>query len=515
MDYGRKMEKQIWERIVLKSKSWASDWGYILLFNIGAYIIAYGGFVYQMHFSTDDYSSIYYQKETAVTVASESYRNILGLLYWLMDLLRINVVLHQVFFGSILLLIFAWSTTIVTVQIYTLCKKSANIMLVNLGSLFLFLNAFGSEWMWYAQAYIQWAIAVVTSVFAAVFIAGSEKNTLRWIKGVILLFFTASTYQICISHFVCIVMTLIFFRYRGQFNTKVFLLLVRAAAACIFSVLGNILLTKILISTNVLYEKSRMRLGNIGSLMEYIGKMQGEIWINGYGLFPHWTMLFVLAVIFVCAGWNMRRHGCLPFLFLLFTVFMGQCVVYAAFLLQGIPRIPMRMTMPLFSVYSVSLYYVAFSDLDQKNRAAGNKIAFATSMLFLVFNLFVLQEQAADTVRTNTLDQFYIKQIVERIREYEVDQKVEVSEVGICFDAAIEYKYKEYIEHEYFGEILTKAFINEWSDVNALNYYSGRYFTKTEVPREIKDQIKQQDWEHINLDEQLIFCGSKVYIAVY
>ena len=182
--------------------------------------------------------------------------------------------------------------------------------------------------------------------------------------------------------------------------------------------------------------------------------------------------------------------------------------------MQGIERLPMRMLEPLFDVFSVCLFYLAFYAVYQKERMVC-RLASVSGMAFLLFHILSLQYSAADTVRTNTLDRYYILQIADRIRTYEQEHHIEVTGVGVCYDASLEYKYGDYIKNGYYGEILSKAFMNEWSDVSAINYYSGRSFDRTEVPQEVKEQVRQLNWDYVNLQEQMIFCGNEVYIAVY
>lgn len=489
-------------------------WGRVFLMYLAAFFVAYGGFVFQMHFSNDDYSFIFQQKEIAVTVASESYRNMMGAVYWILDALKVNVIQNQVCLGVLLIVSFAWSATILTMEICRAAGQDDRVFLLCIGSLFIYLNAFAGEWMWYAGSYIQWTAAMLTGTYAAVFIADSEKSRKKFLMGVFMLFLTASSYQICLSHYICIVMTLTFFRFQGKITVRFLRILLRAAAACIFSVAGNMALTKILVSANILYGKTRLDMGNFMSVIKFIRDSQKDIWLNGYGLFPDWMMLFVLAVILACTVWIMRGHGVLAYLYMIATIFMGQSIIYAACIMQGIERLPMRMLEPLFNIFSVCLYYTAFYDSHKKNRAACG-LACAAGTAFLLFNMLSLQYSAADTVRTNALDKYYILQIADRIQAYEQENQIEVTKIGVCYDASLEYKYSGYVDNEYYGELLTKAFMNEWSDVNAVNYYSGRNFSKTEVPLEIQNQVRLQNWDNINLEEQMIFCGNEVYIAVY
>ena len=172
----------------------------IFFLYLAVFFVAYGGFVFQVHFSNDDYDFLFHQKEIAVTVASESYRNAMGVFYWVLDMFAINVVQNQVFFGILLIVSFAWSAAVLTMEMYRAAGQDSKIFLFGTGSLFMYLNAFACEWMWYAGAYIQWMVAMLTATYAAVFVAGSEKSRKKFLIGAGLLFLTKYAYFTLYMH---------------------------------------------------------------------------------------------------------------------------------------------------------------------------------------------------------------------------------------------------------------------------------------------------------------------------
>ncbi len=89
----------------------------LFLFNFVLTVIAYGLFVFNFHFSLDDYCVLYQQKDVAISIISESYRNCLGIIFLLLDFIGLNVTKHQIFFGVILILAIAVSVTRITHEI--------------------------------------------------------------------------------------------------------------------------------------------------------------------------------------------------------------------------------------------------------------------------------------------------------------------------------------------------------------------------------------------------------------
>ena len=60
-----------------------------------------------------------------------------------------------------------------------------------------------------------------------------------------------------------------------------------------------------------------------------------------------------------------------------------------------------------------------------------------------------------------------------------------------------------------------RAFAQIWSQLAALNFYSYLIFVGIAVPEETAAGFAVQNWEKLDLDQQIIFDGDKVYICVY
>ncbi len=60
-----------------------------------------------------------------------------------------------------------------------------------------------------------------------------------------------------------------------------------------------------------------------------------------------------------------------------------------------------------------------------------------------------------------------------------------------------------------------RAFAQIWSQLAALNFYTNRNFEGIAVPEETAAGFAVQNWEKLDLDQQIIFDGDKVYICVY
>lgn len=486
--------------------------------NLVLSIIFFGAFIFNFHFSTDDYCFLYEQKNIAVGVVSQSYRNCIGILYYVLDLIGVNVTRYQVFFGILFIVSAAWSITKITCEIVTLMDGAeGKAWLVHLGTICIFLNAFVSEWLYFAEGYLQWTLSVTGVTYACVYMIKDRQAKKNWCIALLFLFIAAGSYQISISIYVYIVMGMIYIQQKGVICKKSFLAVIRAATAAVLAVLGNVLAAKLLVHIGIAAEgtsRISFSMTEFLSVIRQILPFQKELWIHGEGVLPYTVMFVVFVLLAVLLGINlkMKKAGFLSCIFICIVALSGQMVLYLTIAAQGFFWMPMREAVPVFSIYAVliwlNVYYSSGMGRMQKTAAA-------VIVLFIGCNFFAVQRLAADLLVTNAADQAYAEQVENYIHIYEENNGITVHKVGFQMDANPAYKYYGLLKTDYFGEFALKAFTREWSDLHAFNYYTGRNFVKAEVPSHIQTLISSKDWGNIVLEEQMFFEGDAVYIAVY
>lgn len=485
----------------------------LFLFNFVLTVIAYGLFVFNFHFSLDDYCVLYQQKDVAISIISESYRNCLGIIFLLLDFIGLNVTKHQIFFGVILILAIAVSVTRITHEILKYIDGKA--LLVNLGTICFFLNVFVSEWFYFAEAYLHWALSIIGITYASVYLVKSDHLKKNWLIGTLLLFVAAGSYQVSLSIYVYIVMGIIFFQYKGTICKESFMSVVRAAASAVVAVLSNICMTKFLVRIGFAFDQPRLT-SDIHSFLPVLQQMipfQKELWIRGKGVLPNGVMagalLFLLVLLAECL--IQKRIGIVSIIYMGIVVLSGQMVMYLAIAAQGFFWVTLRIAVPVFGIYTVLIWFIAY----YSDRDFIRGIAQAVIILFLCFNFCGIQRMAVELLITNALDRYSVGQIGNYIHQYEESSKAVIQKVGFYKDQNPCDKYYEFMKTEYFEDFAIKAFTQEWSDLNALNYYTGRNYVRAEVPDDIKERISSKDWSGLVLEEQLIFEGDTLYIAVY
>ena len=60
----------------------------------------------------------------------------------------------------------------------------------------------------------------------------------------------------------------------------------------------------------------------------------------------------------------------------------------------------------------------------------------------------------------------------------------------------------------------TRAFVEFWSDVNAVNCYLGRHYERGVAQAEYNDYFYGKNWDDFSA-EQLVFDGDTLHLCVY
>ena len=356
----------------------------------------------------------------------------------------------------------------------------------------------------------------------AVYIA-KDKSLKNSCLGFACLLLAAGSYQVCIPMYIYVVMTFIFMKNGCYLNKRSLMEYIRACFWGAAAIIGNIIITKMIIKMEILSGSSRVGFeGDIlTNILKPLIKVQKTIWFDGYSLFPKGVLLFVLLAYLCYLGYVLlrRRKRVVDILCMIGCVFTGYVINCMAGCFNGSGfSMTVRVAVPIFGIFTVLIWLIAEHwefDCKENSSVMGN-LLIVFSGLFLVYNIWIIQCQGIDVIMTNSLDKAYISQIQNKIETYEKMNSQEVKKVGFLFDDSPTYKYYGYIKYEGLGGgESTKAFATDWSNIMSLNYYTGRSYTKIDVPEDIVFQVIGKDWVTIDTDEQIFFRGDECFIAVY
>lgn len=490
----------------------------LLVFNLLFVSIAFSGFIFCKHYSSDDFFCLYNQQGEAYAVTYYSYRVVLGIIYYVLNLLDINVVKYQVVMGVCMLLCFSGAVTLTTMQISELLGGAKNdkklIYAVNAGSLLMIVNVFASEWMWFALAYLQWGLAVLFSVIAAIFVIKPEKKF--YALSIFCLVVVAGCYQNVLSIYVFLIMTFIYVLEDGCITKRSILKIIQAAIASVIAIVANVLITKILIKCGFGTSASRMQIEPNECLGKLVSVLKDEVCIfkNGKGLLPEYILIafffiYVGALIVYCVKYQKKRK----LLFIVVILFAGNLVRWLPQFMQQDVYQPARMLVPFMGNFFVLHFLMLHSEKSKKLYMVAGM-----SLVLLGINFVEVQTNAIDCIKTTAIQENELFAIKSYIENYEKENNIQVDKVAVVTDDNPTYKYyPEILNKNYYGEMATRSLLVSWSDLEILEFYTGKQFEKIEKERyEIQDYFDNKDFSYFSPDSQIkILDNGTAIICVY
>lgn len=482
--------------------------------------LVFGTFVFNKHYSSDDFFCYYDQLGEANGVIFSSYRIVLGVLYTALAYLKLNVVKYQIVFGIFMLLCFSYSITLITLTVKDIMLKSGRdikgilpLGALNIGSLMLVINVFVSEWIWFSLGYVQWGLSVLFAVLGAVyFIKG---NTKSYILSFVYLFISAGCYQISISIYVFLVLLFILCEEKGKISIATVKNTIKAAIPAIFSIILNMIVTKVLVALGYGYSGERMNI-NLKSILNKCNMLwQNEIriWKDGMGLLPSYFLwiigiLYVVLIIYSIMRCNEARWN---FLAIVIMIFAGTGVMCIPTLLQDIFYQPARMVVPLACIFLV----LHISCVFMNDKCILLSCITILGAIYLGINFVEIQKNAADSIKTCAIEEKEVNDILRYIQHYEEENNCVIDTIALGSDEYPTYKYYNEINgSEYWGEMATRSILVDWANIQLLNFYSGQKFDKI-ISGEIKDKFRQNNYDYFSIEEQIYIEDNVAYIYIY
>ncbi len=253
-----------------------------------------------------------------------------------------------------------------------------------------------------------------------------------------------------------------------------------------------------------------------------------------FQLMPHFVyalllvLVFLLNVVGIAAVYGRaRKAAVIPFLQLLW-IFVVTVVVSMAPMLMGNGDLVPRVIYPYSGLIGYyGMHYMINVLTLRKTEDAGipeNKAASfapypAAARVFCgALAVLLLFQQAAflriykDKYILNAMDEYRAKVVGAVVEQYEAEHGVTVDKLCIYRDASP-------AESQYPGlyddvELLRSAYIRQWSQRNALNYYLGRDLQWGETDAALEAEFASKNWDLYSQD-QVVVQGDTLHLCIY
>ena len=130
---------------------------------------------------------------------------------------------------------------------------------------------------------------------------------------------------------------------------------------------------------------------------------------------------------------------------------------------------------------------------------------------FLLLQFVSFMSFTIDNYIGNYMDKTVTLEINRLISEYEEETGIQITEISIYHDSAIQYTYPEL---KASGDMNIKAYSADWCVPKIIQLYTGRNLTIIENDEILKNEFSQKNWDVFD-EEQIVFQNNTMHICLY
>ena len=425
----------------------------------------------------------------------------------LVSLMGINVVKWQSFFCVVMLLTFAISI----VKMYTITITYNDIkdnfvkIIIYICCVVAFLNIFFAEWFQFVESYIMFSGALLFVVISI------EKYLQgKYVRASLFLFIALGFYQGVLGIFINWVLGNIFLKYNKDFKKLIsnsFYCIITAGAISVLNILSNKFLTKI----GAAGQNDRQVVLSFDVVIRNIKdilKGQKFFLINCYNLLPHYSLLICLLILLFLFIYIFYKK---IYIFSIYPIIF-YASTFLPFLFTGILWMSQRTVTPYFSFFAIMAIIIVVAN-EKKIRNIELLVLIVMSIL-LFLNVNSINRIAIDLFSTNRMDYLICKQIENEILEYEEKTGITVEKILVRDD-----EYPVWNDPDISTQIYDtnkRALKVPWCLNGLFKFVMNRDFEVGYMDEESYQRLfEKEDWNIIDLQEQLVFENNVLYMMLY
>lgn len=479
----------------------------------------------QTRYSVDSYQMIY-NNNNNISVHLRDCRYITAAIYNVLQLVGINLAVHQI----VPTLIFMATISICIVMVYLQVKSFFSAvtpyccLCVWLAVFLIYNNTFVAEWFLWPEISIMYSVAFIFSTLAAKYTANiyCEARDSIAVHQIFLAFFflflAIGSYQVILALYLVLSFLFIVLKYKFVPNRKVIL----SAFLCL--VIGgvnsilNISLSKLLVSLHLATDASRnasFSFDVIAHNLFEIAKSQSYLWLTQMSTLPAFILIIFLVICFILLISVIRFVSPRQIVCIIGILVIDFGSLYLIHIVSGSIWISHRTMVPFWafiaSIIIIVSYFCSYLPFPQSKHRF---LALSSCMVILAcFVCTSMQQIYADHIANDRLDMSYAQLIQNQIDEYEAESGNSILYISSCLDVSPQYVYPGV---KYLGySINVKSILSSWADAPLINLTCGKNYQKKEMPSELLQYFQSKDWSVWNPEEQLFFNDDTLYICYY
>lgn len=486
----------------------------VLWINFSVLFAVYAICIFSHHASPDYYCSMMYGN---ADINLQNGRFLNWFLYYTADLLGIEMEKNSVFSQ------FVWtvSCAVSSYWVYSAFIKevedtSINRLMIQLASLIMFINI--SLWEgWYSfPETVLFATVNLLACYGAValFAKGYRERRI----GLIALSYLLATvaiygYQVYVEHYIILTAVYLLCHHRCRMDKRGIGYTLEVVGVSAWISLSTILTMSLLVRMGITRQVDRAATFGLQQIIENLKtlwSMQHRIWSSFLGYMPAYAMpvlgVLLLAVIVVV----LTKIGVLQALWT-GTVLLGCYVsVFLPHIVTSNIWCAPRTIVGLFCFAGGLLCLAACMITHDRVKWVMSCVA----MLFLVVSAVQIQIISVNNIISTRIDQIQIREIQREVEAYELESGVQITTFAVGDDGSKNWSNEtvEYCLYDTNLRILSVYY----SDIVAINYYTGRNYTKRQMTEEeYHEYFDGRTYDHFDVDDQLRFDGDTAFLLSY
>lgn len=238
-------------------------------------------------------------------------------------------------------------------------------------------------------------------------------------------------------------------------------------------------------------------------------------YIHTLNVIPHYRYALLIALVLALS---------LVFIFLekenklvkIFSVIYVSTVTigisFAPYILSVSDDYSARILYPVMSIIGVLAFNMVLNLKVKENVSHGYavKFLFCTLFMCLIVKSMFFARIFNDRYSINRMDNLLANAIQSKITEYETETGITVTNIAFYNDM---YRMRSYPNIR-TSNINLKMFDTTWSDMDGINYYTGKSYWESEPKDEYKKYFADKNWDGYS-EEQLIFDGDTLHLCLF
>lgn len=427
----------------------------------------------------------------------------------------INIIKYQIYFVMLLIVVLsACAAMIYNHYIRWMQEDSRHRALLKIAIAIMFGNVYMTDLFHFPEALPPMACGIL---FMTIAVLQVEPGMSVKKMMLMLLFATISLncYQVTLGFFVFFALANIFIIYEGNLTTNAFWDSIKALFCGGAAGLSNIILLRVLQSTGVIALESRTASVGLDGVLKNAKQIVNEacrLFQDPWRFLPKYVLLTVLLLLFAlmfAALWK-RKLPWQNCLYIVLVIIACRSTLFLPHLLASAVWMAPRSIVSYWSLIAIPCVVLAVHASNERIK----DLTLIIMSIFVVIQILSIQKIGVNIISNNRLDQEISYMIQDRIEEYEKESGKQIETILFRNDYSPVHVYHS-IDFAAF-EMALREYTVSWGCVEMINYFNEEHYGLGIMDDEafFKYFVKQ-NWDCLNLEEQLVFDGNTAYYVVY